>query len=161
MKNTFATSHLSSPLKEGSRLRPHRSKGKKSINVGLMLTSLVDAFTLMVIYLIMNSSDVEQFDLKEGVMIPTAAHSEKLDSSPVVLFKDNGFYIDDQLVANNQLKAALEKLKIKSESLFKGGDSAIVVQADEKVGFEKLQPLLVASSYAGIKQVKFAVLVEE
>lgn len=161
MKNNFAIPHLASPLKEGSRLRPHRSKGKKSINVGLMLTSLVDAFTLMVIYLIMNSSDVEQFDLKQGITIPTAAHSEKLDSSPVVLFKDNGFYIEDKLVGLDQLKTALEQLKNKSQSLLSGKDSSIIVQADENVGFEKLQPILVASSYAGIKQVKFAVLVKE
>lgn len=161
IRSLFAQSTLRTPLKENSRLRPHGNRGKKSINIGLMLTSLVDAFVLLVIYMVTNSSDGPQFELKEGINMPQASYSSSLDTSPVVTFKDNQFFIDEQPVAQNNLQAALESLKNKSLSLFKNGIPAIIVQADEKIGFEKLQPLIVASSYAGIKQVKFAVLAED
>jgi biopolymer transport protein ExbD len=158
MNNNFAKATFRSPLKEGSQIRPFGNKIKKTIVTTLALTSLVDAFTILVIYLVVNSSPAEQMDLKDGITLPSASVSAELDSSPVVIFKNKTFFIDNRAVSSNDLQSALTKLKEKTKDLFKGKDAAIVVQADENVDFNDLQPIMVASSYAGISKVKFAVL---
>ncbi len=153
-KHTFT-----SPLKDALVLKPSSGgKSKKSIVASVMLTSLVDAFTIVVIYLIVNSSTSEQINLEVGMSLPQASFSQQLDIVPTVIFKNNSFMIDDRQVSDQSLVSELKNLVSRNTSLFKGKDTAIIVQADENVDFEKLQPILVASSYAGIKNVKFAVL---
>jgi biopolymer transport protein ExbD len=147
-----------SPIKESSKIRPFGNNARKSIASSLMLTSLVDAFTIIVIYLVVNSSDGQQIDLKDGIELPQASFSQQLDASPVVVFKDDQFYIDDQVIPQNQLQARLTQLREKIQGLLKTDDPAIIVQADQNIDFDKMQPIMVASAYAGIKQVKFAVL---
>lgn len=160
--NTLMTqSTFLSPMKEAFLLEPGTKKVKKSGVASMMLTSLVDAFTIIVIYLIVNSSANEQLDVKEGIQLPKASHSQVIDQSPTIIYKNNQFFIDDQVVPEKNLRQALESLKNKNLGFFKNDQSAIVVQADESIDFEQLQPLVVASSYAGIKQVKFAVLQQE
>jgi biopolymer transport protein ExbD len=159
MMKQLAQPTFSSPIKDALQLKPTSGgKSKRSIVVAMMLTSLVDAFTIVVIYLIMNSSNTETLNVEDGLKLPRADYSKAIDTSPVVVFKNNQYIINGQIIKEDQLKNNLEILKKKSQSLFKSDDSAIVVQADENVDFDKLQPLLVASSYAGIKHVKFAVL---
>lgn len=158
MNNNFAKGTLRSPIKEGSKIRPFGNNIKKTIVGTLALTSLVDAFTILVIYLVVNSGPSEPLDIKDGITLPQATVSAELDSSPVVTYRNEQFYIEDRPVAQNDLKAALEQLIGKTKSLLKNGEAGILVQADENISFTKLQPLMVASSYAGIRHVKFAVL---
>lgn len=158
MKTNFAQSTFLSPIKTGSILRPRGNKMRKTIIGHLALTSLVDAFTILVIYLVVNSTPAEQMDIKDGITLPTASISSDLDRSPIVVFKNGAFYIDDQAVADNDLKARLQQLRERTQNFFKKGESSILVQADENVSFDKLQPIMIASSYAGIRHVKFAVL---
>jgi len=149
---------LRSPLKESSHLRKRGFSFKKGITPTLMLTSLVDALTIVVLYLMVCGSDGEQFDMKDGITLPAASLSSQLDTSPVVVFKDGNFYIDNQAVPNGELQARLTQLREKTQNLQKSGDPAIIVQADQAIEFDQMQPIMVASAYAGIKQVKFAVL---
>lgn len=158
MKTNFAASTLRSPLLQGSRLKPFGNHIRKTVVATLALTSLVDAFTILVIYLIVNSSGAEPMDLEKGIQLPEASMSSELDRSPVVIFKDGSFRIDNQIIANENLKASLEQLRLKTQKYFKDGESSIMIQADENVGFEKLHPIMVAAAYAGVKHVKFAVL---
>ena len=158
MNNKFARGTLRSPIKEGSKIRPFGNSIKKTIAASLALTSLVDAFTILVIYLVVNAGPAETIDLKEGINLPQAMTGKELDGSPVVTFKNGSFMIENRIIAAADLKVALDQLREKSKNLFKTGEPAIVVEADENIDFNKLQPLLVASSYAGIRHVKFAVL---
>lgn len=158
MMKRLGTITLRSPLKESSMIRKTGYKFKKTLTPTLMLTSLVDALTIVVLYLMVCGSDGEQFDLKDGIKLPEATLSSQLDSSPVVVFKDGQFYIDNQAIPNNQLQARLTALREKVQGLLKTGEPAIVVQADQAIEFDQMQPIMVASAYAGIKQVKFAVL---
>lgn len=159
MFGQLASPAFISPIKEALVLRPSNGgRSKKSVVATMMLTSLVDAFTIVVIYLIVNSSSSEQLEVQNGLTLPTATVSQQVDDSPNVFFKDNSFYIDNRPVANESLQIELKKLMSKNSSLLKSKIPAIIVQADENVDFEKLQPILIASSYAGIQHVKFAVL---
>jgi biopolymer transport protein ExbD len=161
MNTQLAQPTFMSPMSETLRLQPGNKKSRKSGVATMMLTSLVDAFTIIVIYLIVNSSANEQIEVKEGLQLPKASFSQVIDQSPMVIFKNGKFLINDQVVPEAQLQKALLDLKNKNLSFFSADQSAIVVQADENIDFEDLQPIVVASAHAGIKQVKFAVLQQE
>lgn len=162
MNSQLAQNTFMSPMNDSLRLQASSSKKpKKSIVAQMMLTSLVDAFTIIVIYLIVNSSTNEQMDIKEGLQLPKATHSQVIDQSPLVVYKNGKFLIDDKMVDEKFLTQALIELKNKNEGFFKDNQNSIVVQADENINFEDLQPIVISSAHAGIKQVKFAVLQQE
>lgn len=157
--NSLAQTTLRSPLLESLTLGFRKSSKRKSPVAAITLTSLVDAFTIVVIYLLVNSTASEQIDIKDEIHLPQASFAMEADVSPIVVFKNNQFYIEDQVVPENQLQARLQILKEQNKgSILSKNEAAIIVQADEKIDFDKLQPLIVASSYAGIQKVKFAVL---
>lgn len=160
MFGQLASSTFISPIKESQVIKPSATgKKKRSIVASVMLTSLVDAFTIVVIYLIINSSASEQINVEDGLKLPQATFSKELELAPTVSFKNGYFIIDNQKVSENALATHLKQLVAKNSSTTsKNKDVSIIVQADENVDFDKLQPLLIASSYAGIKNVKFAVL---
>lgn len=159
MIGQLTTHTFMSPIKDALVLKPSKGgRTKKSIVATMMLTSLVDAFTIVVIYLIVNSTASEQLEVTDGLHLPKASFSQEIDNSPSVIFKNNQFIVDDRAVSESSLQGELKALVAKNISFFKSGEPSIIVQADEGVDFDKLQPLLIASSYAGIKHVKFAVL---
>ncbi|MCC6137454.1 MAG: biopolymer transporter ExbD [Bdellovibrionaceae bacterium] len=159
MIGQLTTPTFTSPIRDALVIKPSKGgKTKKSIVATMMLTSLVDAFTIVVIYLIVNSTSSETLDVADGLSLPKASFSQEIDNSPSVIFKNNQFIINDRSVSEGALQNELKQLVVKNTSYFKSGEPSIIVQADEGVDFDKLQPLLIASSYAGIKHVKFAVL---
>jgi biopolymer transport protein ExbD len=158
MNYSILKPQLRSPLKEASRLKPFGKGWKKSVAATLILTSLVDAFTILVIYLVMNSSPNVQVDVEKGVQLPQAEKYAELDSSPTVVFDGAQYLIEGQVVAPADLQAKLTELKNKNSSMFQAKEPSIIVQADQASDIEKLQPLLIASSYAGIRQIQFAVM---
>ncbi len=159
MKSNLGKSHMRSPLKEGSRLRPWGHRFQKTMQATITLTSLIDAFVILVLYLVVASSPSDNtIDVDSQINLPQTKIMTEPDGSPVVVYKNNHFYIDDKAISDSNLKDSLKALAAKFASSFKNNEAAIVIQADEDIGFEKLQPVLIASSYAGIKHVKFAVL---
>lgn len=159
MKKTFTNSQMRSPMKEGSKIRPSGSRFKKGVEATITLTSLIDAFVILVLYLVVASSPSDNvINIDDNITLPQTKNMSEPDGSPIVTFKQNGFYIDDQRIAEPQLKDSLRALAAKFKDSFKNNEASIVIQADENIGFEKLQPVLIASSHAGIKHVKFAVL---
>lgn len=159
MKTNFARSNMRSPLKEGSRLRPFGHKFQKTMQATITLTSLIDAFVILVLYLVVASSPTDNtIDVDSQITLPQTKLMQEPDGSPVVIYKNNAFYIENSPVKDANLKDSLKALAAKFASSFKNNEASIVIQADENIGFEKLQPVLIASSHAGIKHVKFAVL---
>ena len=69
----LSQSLLSSALEGTSMIRPSQKRGGRSLAAGLMLTSLVDAFSILVIFLIMNHSNSQDVvNLGEKITLPTA-----------------------------------------------------------------------------------------
>jgi hypothetical protein len=60
-------------------------RGKKSTYAGLMLTSLVDMFTIIVIFLLQNfSATGEILFMSKDIRLPEAAHGAELERAPVI-----------------------------------------------------------------------------
>lgn len=76
-----------------------RSKRKKMIIAGLMLTSMVDMFSLLVIFLLQSfSSSPELAVVAKGVTLPRSATSRELKDAPVLAVSSAGIYLDQKFI---------------------------------------------------------------
>lgn len=152
-----------SPLAQAQFLRfggsaPTKRHGMSQ--VVLPLTSLIDAFAIIVIYLLVGSqnSGVE-INTPERLQLPTAQSGYNIEETPTLIVRiDKGvYYVNDKAVNATQLGARLAELR-KAEA--KDGIEAteLLIQADHRMNYADLDPLLRAGSEAGIQKLKFAVL---
>lgn len=135
------------------------TKPSSSLAVALPLTSLIDAFSIIVIYLLIgtqtggvDSNLPSQFSLpmaESGVQI--------LHEAPTVRIVNGHYYINEKEVPIQQMTARLAEIK---ETLEKD-KVEIIIQGDKKMTYASLDPLIRAGSAAGIQKLKFAVTPEQ
>jgi biopolymer transport protein ExbD len=151
---------LQSPLSQLSAIRPSRRRGRRTMFASLMLTSLVDAFSILVIFLIMNTSATqESLDVDtQKMMLPRATQSQLIMEGVTVRVDNNGFLVDKQPVRRDQLVAVLKQIYSSTSEAKKDG---LIIVADKNLGYEELNPVLRAGSEAGFSKFKFAVIRNE
>lgn len=90
---------------------------KKSLIIGLTLTSMVDMFSLLVIFLLQTfSNSPEVLNITKGITLPVAATGSEVKDAPVLSISPEGIFLDQKFVGytNVVLKdptALLEKLE--------------------------------------------------
>jgi biopolymer transport protein ExbD len=152
-----------SPLRQSTRpvmllgqshLRPQGANIKKKAAT-LMITSLVDAFSILVIYLLFGpaiSGEAVSPDLK--LQLPVAYQSSLADNETSLVIKNNHYYLQNKEVAPQNLVSTLKKV---STRLGDKSKKALVIIADQKNDIEKINPVLIAASEAGLSQLRLAV----
>jgi biopolymer transport protein ExbD len=150
-------SMLSSALAGTSTLRPNGGGGhRRTMVASLMLTSLVDAFSILVIFLIMNhSTSQEPLNVGDKVQLPQAQSTSLIQQGVVVRIEDGRFTIDDKPVALGSLRAVLKKFNDGPDAAKKEG---LVIVADKQLDYADLSPVILAGSSAGFTKFKFAVI---
>jgi biopolymer transport protein ExbD len=148
---------LHSPIGQSSALRPSQRRARRTMFASLMLTSLVDAFSILVIFLIMNTSaSQESLDVDmQRLALPKATSSELIMEGVTVRVDNNRFLVDKKPVARGQLVAVLKQIYATSSEAKKDG---LIIVADKSLGYEELNPVLLAGSKAGFSKFKFAVI---
>ena len=148
-------------LKRYSVLNREIVNSKKDLADTLMLTSLIDAFSILVIYLLMSfSSAGEMSYANSDVKLPKAQTIERLDKYPVIQITKEQYLIEDKKVTSKEMVSILVSLK-KSLAKFSVQDQeTITVQADKKIEYSRLSSVIQACSHAGFSNIKFAVLGE-
>ncbi len=147
---------MTSPLVGLNRVRPKGARAKKTIMASVILTSLVDAFSILVIYLIINTStSSEILKNSKDIVLPQAKSTQTLEQGVVVKIANKRYFINDESVSKNQLIAKLHELKNQFESENK--KVSLIIQADKKDAFSLINPILVSSAASGFEKIKFAV----
>lgn len=124
-----------------------RSK-KKPLVFSLMLTSLIDAFSILVIYLLAGGTELDSSRLKNLSKLPLSSQGTKIDEGLVIrVEKDGRFFLGQQ-------ETTLAELMTK----FKGVGSSVVIEADRNTSFRMLSPLVAAASRVGLETFEFAVI---
>jgi len=144
---------LQSPLRQLSSLRPSRARVRRTMFASLMLTSLVDAFSILVIFLIMNTSaNQESLDVDtQRLALPKATQSQLIMDGVTVRIDNTGFLVDKKPVRRDQLVATLKQIYATSPEAKKDG---LIIVADKNMGYEELNPVLLAGSQAGFSKFK-------
>ncbi len=162
---------INSPIKEGLMRSPLRGSSgikrtnrvqRKTIVASLLLTSLVDIMSILVIYLIFNSSADPELLMKAGISLPEATNLNRIKLATVVEVFEDQYFIDNQLIQVEDLAKVFTEIKQKSVeenlNLVDETPTEIIVKADGGIEFEKLNPILIAGAEVGIEKIKFAAL---
>ncbi len=142
---------MNSALSLASTLNPSANAGQKNILFGLSLTSLIDCFTILVVYLLMTTTiGGKELETPRGLNLPQATHSSALEGDVVLTV------IGDKYLLNNK-PVSLSDLDDKLKSL-QAGQEGLIIQADKKTDFSKLNPIINMTLQTGYKKIKFAVI---
>lgn len=152
------------------RLR-HRKEGhgKKAANYNLSLTAMIDMFSTLVVFLLLNfSATGEAFFVSKNVVIPKAANVRPLQSLPLITITKDGVSLDAQRVGSNPtmfnsgdwdmpgLVAALRQLKSLQAEMKQAGVEPkleVNIQADQGVPvlyIKRVMNTLISEGFTGI-----------
>ncbi|MGZ3722020.1 MAG: ExbD/TolR family protein [Bdellovibrionales bacterium] len=149
-------SALGSALAGTSMLRPKNGGGhRRTMIASLMLTSLVDAFSILVIFLIMNHAANNEVVNTDKVILPQARESELIQQGVVVRVEAGKFMVEDKPVALGNLVAHLKQLNSSIDVTRREG---LIIVADRQMDYADLSPVILAGSSAGFTKFKFAVI---
>ncbi|MBX3021433.1 MAG: biopolymer transporter ExbD [Bdellovibrionales bacterium] len=151
----LSQTQLGSALGGTSRIKPNGSRFRRTMVASLMLTSLVDAFSILVIFLIMNNANSQDVVNVDKVQLPMAAESQFIQEGIVVRVENGRFVVDEKPVEQAQLISTLKSL---NESATIAKKEGIVIVADRNMDYEALSPVILAGSQAGFTKFKFAVI---
>ncbi|WP_413289891.1 ExbD/TolR family protein [Bdellovibrio sp. HCB337] len=159
MKKSALATTRRSPLMQSLALKAGNEKsahgGVKELGLALPLTSLIDAFCIIVIYLLIGTqtSGVES-QLAAGMSLPLAESGQTVDKAIATLKIEKGIYfLDEKQVSLKALGQKLAELKKSTTEAVE-----LMVQADTQMEFADLDPLLKAGAEAGIEKLRFAVI---
>jgi len=158
--STLKQTNIQSPLSQMAIVRPKAASTKRTLVSSLMLTSLVDAFSILVIFLLMNAkSGIEQMEVKKAQVLPQASAMDMVTKGIILRIEDNKYFVEDKPVNEANLAQTLENAKAKFETgRVDGLKASVIVQADRAMDYEKFSPILRAGSAAGLNQFRFAVV---
>ncbi|HEY8269513.1 MAG TPA: biopolymer transporter ExbD [Pseudobdellovibrionaceae bacterium] len=157
MKTAAFISQRRSPLLQALSLKAGEKSAShtKELGLALPLTSLIDAFCIIVIYLLIGTqtSGVES-QLPGKINLPNAEHGQTLEKPVATLRIEKGnYFLNEKPVDRASLSAKLSHLKKESTEA-----TELMVQADTQMEYAELDPLLKAGSEAGIEKLRFAVI---
>jgi biopolymer transport protein ExbD len=144
----------SSPLLSLKKVRADAASArtKKTLHFSLNLTTLIDAFCILVIFLLSNmNSQSQQIENTDKISLPSASKTEQLEEGTLVKLEKNDIYINDKLIPEQAIsKTLLEALTKNKKSL--------IIQADKKANFERIALVMKAGGQVGFEKFIFAVL---
>ena len=138
----------------------------------LPLVSLIDMFTILVIFLLMNfSATGEIFFIQKNVKLPEAKHSKPIKSAPLISISADGVTLETEKVGENpitvqesdvelpRLAEALRQLKAQQmlerpDTVFKG---EVNIQADESTALVYIKRVMQTCIKEGWTGINFAV----
>jgi biopolymer transport protein ExbD len=155
MSRSFFNNHKQrSPLLQQKRIRSQGgpSTSGKSLLFNMNLTTLIDAFCILVIFLLSNmNGQLQNLQIGKNMMLPAAVGTEVLSTGVVVRMELNELFVDDKKIAVDGLvKTLLEKKSAEKNSL--------IIQADKNSDYDRISLLLRAGAQAGYEKYAFAVL---
>ena len=148
-------SALGSVLANTSMIRPRGGGHRRTMIASLMLTSLVDAFSILVIFLIMSHSTNNEIVNTDKIVLPTAKESSLIQAGVVVRVEAGRFMVEDKPVALGNLVAHLKAL---NASVAVARREGLIIVADRQMDYADLSPVILAGSSAGFTKFKFAVI---
>lgn len=147
--------------------------GKKAVDQSLPLIPFIDFLITLVVFLIMQfAASGELLTTVATITMPTAAHTQQLEISPVIAIDANIIALDGTRVADTNTQAAdaqvqrieplvqnLETLKrnwsiLHPAEQFPGN---VILQADINIDYRVIKKVMFSAAQAGYANVSFAV----
>ncbi|GAB2600482.1 hypothetical protein GCM10027034_37030 [Ramlibacter solisilvae] len=149
--------------------RAHKERAGDT--TGMMLTSLMDIFIVLVLYLLVNQSSGIVLETPDHVVLPDSGVDTLPRQSIQIVLSDRDVRIQGEpvismrdVVASDEaeiapIRQAIERIKGEAEKRQEqaGVDTEVTIVADRNVPYKVLKKIMVSSSDAGYGKISFAV----
>ena len=158
-------------MKESRRMR--RMAGSKKKAAGLSLVSLMDVFTILVFFLLTNSSSDEVLSNPKEIELPESAVESKPRETIVIFISAENILIQGEIIMatsealaskKETLSAIRDVLLAQKEKIIGTSTKAVAegkevtVLADKKIPFLLLKKIMSTSTSAGYGKISLAVI---
>ena len=154
-----------------ARMNRHHKRARR--NPGLNLVSLMDIFTILVFFLLVNSSDVEVLPNAKDVQLPESIAETKARETVVVLVTDEQLLVQGEVVASiaevmaseqlviPSLRAALENQAgrvLRSSEDASDETREVTIMGDKEIPYRLLKRVMATCTDANYTQLSLAVM---
>jgi biopolymer transport protein ExbD len=129
----------------------NKSTRKKDLNAPLTLTSLIDAFSILVIFLIVSGSNPKTIDTNNKIKLPKVASSEAVKPTLRISVSSDGYYFENKKMSFTDLIANVKANKSKIK------DQRAILEADKNTPFEIIEPVMRIFADLDIEMIHLAV----
>lgn len=150
------------------RMERHHKRGNGS---GLNLVSLMDIFTILVFFLLVNSSSVQQLPNSKSVKLPDSSAQQMPEETVILLVNKDQILVQGRLIAKvsdvinvegNTIKPLLDEMLIQSQSSFKEDAEEegldVTIMGDKQIPYKLLRKILATLSEANYTNISMAVM---
>lgn len=144
---------------------------KRHKQAGINLVSLMDIFTILVFFLLVSSSNVQQLPNSKDIRLPTSVAEKAPKETLVIVITQDSIIvqgtkissISDVLSNNEMLIPSLEKeLKFQSSgsaaTLKPGKGYSVTIMGDENIPYQLLRKVLATSRQSNYTNIAFAAM---
>ena len=154
-----------------ARMERHHQRHKKG--VALNLVSLMDIFTILVFFLLVNSSEVEVLPNAKDLKLPESIAEERARETVVVLVTNNDLLVQGQPIATvaevlkreeiviPELKAALQQQTdrvLRQDAKEDILNREVTIMGDKEIPYKLLKKVMATCTDADYGQLSLAVL---
>ncbi len=157
--------------KRAIRMEKHHKRNKAT--GGLNLVSLMDIFTILVFFLLVNSSDVEELPNQKDIQLPESIAEQKASESVIIMIGDEDILVQGAVVANvaevlaatgNDIPAVREALQAQNDRVLRreANDDItqreVTIMGDREIPYRLLKKVMATATEAEYGKISLAVL---
>lgn len=152
------------------RMDRHHKRAKSQSKLNLV--SLMDIFTILVFFLLVNSSEVEVLQSNKSIKLPESVAEKKPENTLVVMVSEDDIILNGRAVAtvSSVLKSDNEQIApLKQELEYLASRKPLVTQAEQEAGrditimgdaeipYTLLKKIMTTSAQSGYRNISLAV----
>ncbi len=160
-------------MKNRRRIKRMSRGGLRKRTTVLSLVSLMDVFTILVFFLLVNSANTEELSNPKMLTLPDSVAERKPDQTVVVMVTKKDILVRGKFVASveeamdakvvvfESLKQVLQNELSRARGLkedVKGTSREVTIMGDRAVPFKVLKKVMSSCSAAGYNKISLAVL---
>lgn len=147
-------------------------RSKQPVNAKLSLIALMDIFTILVFFLLMNSGDSSQIENARLVKLPDATSAKAPYADVVIMLDEENIYIEDKAIASIEkvidkpdelieplqvfLKAHMEKVG-ELKGFEKENGLALTIMGNKNVSYELIRTVMKTCQFENFRNISLAV----
>lgn len=154
-----------------ARMERHHKRHKRS--TALNLVSLMDIFTILVFFLLVNSSEVQTLPNAKDLVLPESVAEERARETVVVLVSDQDLLVQGRVIGNvpeimargaliiPELKAALENQTdrvLRQDAQEDIASREVTIMGDKEIPYSLLKKVMATCTEADYGKLSLAVL---
>lgn len=147
----------------------HKRMGASS---KLNLVSLMDIFTILVFFLLINSDEVEVLQNNEAIELPESVAEQKPDTTLVIMANGNDLLVNSRAIAkvpnllasaDDEIKILAQELKYQAEragpltELEQEKGRAVTIMGDAQIPYALLKKIMATCAANDYRDISFAV----